>query len=81
MYPPQKSQAELAFLSTLDSVSLQRSLQQVLTTNMVNMLPLSRGASFRSTYDLSELAREYLAPNTSCSAKRCTRVEGEKTRE
>jgi hypothetical protein len=56
-----RSQAELAFLSGLDSVSLQRALQQVLTTNMVNMLPLSRGSSFRSTYDLSELARDYLA--------------------
>ena len=33
-----KSQAELAFLSGLDSARLQRSLQQVLTTNMVNML-------------------------------------------
>lgn len=56
-----KSQAELAFLSGLGSVSLQKALQQVLTTNMVNMLPLSKGSSFRSTYDLSELARDYLA--------------------
>ncbi len=55
-----RSQAELAFLSDLDSVSLQRGLQQLLTTNMVNMLPVPKGASFHSTYDISELAREYL---------------------
>lgn len=55
-----RSQAELAFLSDLDSVRLQRGLQQLITTNMVNMLPLAKGTSFQSTYDLSELAREYL---------------------
>jgi LuxR family transcriptional regulator, glucitol operon activator len=56
-----RSQAELAFLSELDSERLQRGLQQLLTTNMVNMVPVAKGTSFQSTYDLSELAREYLA--------------------
>jgi LuxR family glucitol operon transcriptional activator len=64
-----RSQAELAFLSRLDSVSLQRALQVLLTTNMVNMVPIPKGASFQSRYELSELARDYLAkrhpvPNT-----------------
>lgn len=56
-----RGQAELAFLSKLDSVSLQRGLQQLLTTNMVNMVPVAKVSSFQSTYDISELAREYLA--------------------
>jgi Tfp pilus assembly protein PilF/cold shock CspA family protein len=55
-----RSQAELAFLSTLDSLSLQRSVTQLLATNMVDMVPVAKGSSFQSTYELSELAREYL---------------------
>lgn len=59
--PGRHSQAELGFLSdNLASIDLQRALQQLLTTNMVNMSSVERGSAYETTYDISELARSYL---------------------
>lgn len=58
--PGQLSQAELAFLTQMDVVELQRSLQQLLTTNMVIMASSPNGSSFSSRYELADLPREYL---------------------
>lgn len=56
------SQAELAFLNQdMDTLELQKSLTELLTTNMVRMISIESGASFESTYDISDLARIYLA--------------------
>jgi LuxR family glucitol operon transcriptional activator len=59
--PGKHSQAELAYLSSMEHQELQRSLQQLLTTNMVVMSSVPRGSSYESQYDLSELARSYLS--------------------
>jgi len=59
--PGRHSQAELGFLcSNLESIELQRALQQLITTNMVIMSSVERGSSYETTYDISELARSYL---------------------
>jgi len=58
--PGSHSQAELAFLTEMSIVELQRALQQLLTTNMIAMLSSPTGSSFTSTYELGNLPREYL---------------------
>lgn len=59
--PGRHSQAELGFLSEMDVVELQRALQQLMTTNMASMASIPRGSSFESQYDITDLARAYLA--------------------
>lgn len=60
-YPGQHSQPELAFLnSELGILNLQKALQQLLTTNMVQLRSIERGGYFESSYEISELARTYL---------------------
>lgn len=54
------SQAELAFLNNIDTTILQRSLQELLSTNMVQMTSSVQGTSFESRYEISDLARDYL---------------------
>jgi LuxR family glucitol operon transcriptional activator len=59
--PGRHSQAELAFLSeALGVADLQRSLQELLTTNMVYMTSIATGSSFETKYEISELARTYI---------------------
>jgi LuxR family glucitol operon transcriptional activator len=58
--PLASSQAELAFLTELDSLVLQRALQQLMTTNMITMTSVVAGSSFESRYAISDLPREYL---------------------
>jgi Tfp pilus assembly protein PilF/predicted transcriptional regulator len=58
--PERHSQAELAYLSDLDYMDIQRSLQQLLSTNMIHMESIPRSASFETRYGLSDLARAYL---------------------
>lgn len=57
----QLSQAEMAFINNIETIELQRSLHQLLSTNMVIMNSVPVGSSYETTYELSELAREYLA--------------------
>ena len=60
-YPGQHSQPELAFLNIeLGTLNLQKALQQLLTTNMVQLRSTERGGYFESSYEVSELARTYL---------------------
>lgn len=59
--PGPHTQAELAFLSNLEGVALQRVLAELLRTNMVSLVTVPSGVSPESQYDLSEMARAYLA--------------------
>jgi predicted transcriptional regulator len=59
--PGRLTLAELAFVGDLDVPRLQQSIQELLRTNMVIMSCAPRGLSFESQYELSELARDYLA--------------------
>lgn len=45
----------------MEVASLQRALQQLLTTNMVVMTTEQHGTSPESLYEVSDLARTYLA--------------------
>jgi len=59
--PGRHSQAELAFLTDeLSATDLQKSLQELLTTNMVYMASIAQGSSFETKYEMSELARTYM---------------------
>lgn len=58
--PGSHSQAELAFLSGLDALELQKCLQLLLTTNFIVMNSVPAGSSFESKYGISELGREFL---------------------
>jgi LuxR family glucitol operon transcriptional activator len=59
--PGKKSQAELSFINQFPALELQKSIQELLTTNMVIMTSIPKGASFESHYDISDLARQYLS--------------------
>src|SRR5207245_2141925 len=50
--PGSRSQAELAFLNDFDPLALRKGLQQLLTTNMVVMSSIARGASYESRYSV-----------------------------
>jgi LuxR family glucitol operon transcriptional activator len=59
--PGRHSQAELAFITNeLSATDIQKSLQGLLTTNMVYMTSIAQGTSFETKYDMSELARTYM---------------------
>ncbi|MDY6979932.1 MAG: NB-ARC domain-containing protein [Pseudomonadota bacterium] len=59
--PGRHSQAELAYLLDSENItSLQHSLQQLLTTNMVRMHSAHVGSTFESKYEIAEMARDYL---------------------
>jgi tetratricopeptide (TPR) repeat protein len=76
--PGQHSQAELTFLSDMDVLELQRSVQELLRSNMVIMSSTAVGSSFESHYALSDLARAYLAkhyPVNSEEHKRLTKLK------
>jgi LuxR family transcriptional regulator, glucitol operon activator len=59
--PSELSQAELAFLTEMEVIDLQRALQQLLTTPMVLMSSRATGSSFASEYIIADLPREYLS--------------------
>lgn len=55
------NQAQLSFLCDgMEVALLQRSLQELLTTNMVVMKSIARGVSYETKYELSEMAMGYL---------------------
>jgi LuxR family glucitol operon transcriptional activator len=56
-----RSSPELAVLTELEPLMLQRALQQLLTTNMVSMLSVPAGTTFQTCYDVSDLAKAYLS--------------------
>lgn len=51
---------ELSYLTTFDSTRLQKSLQALMTTNMMSQSSKTKGYSVKTTYQLSELSRDYL---------------------
>jgi LuxR family glucitol operon transcriptional activator len=59
--PGKHGQAEIVFLTNLDVLATQQALQQLITTNFVLMTSKPVGASFETAYNVSELAREFLA--------------------
>jgi cold shock CspA family protein/tetratricopeptide (TPR) repeat protein len=58
--PVLNSLAELTYLTQLDFLELQKSLQQLLTTNMIVMTSIPTGSSFETRYAISDLPREYM---------------------
>lgn len=58
--PGLKDVAELAYLNNFDSLKVQKSIQELMATNMLSQASKSKGASIKTTYELSELARSYL---------------------
>ncbi len=58
--PGKQTQAELAFLTQLNAVDLQRALQQLIITNFVAMASRPVGSSFETRYGIAELARQFL---------------------
>lgn len=59
--PGWKDIAELSFLSNLEAIKVQKSLQELLSTNMIMESSKSLGGVVKTTYQLSELARSYLS--------------------
>ncbi|MGF1873625.1 NB-ARC domain-containing protein, partial [Photobacterium indicum] len=58
--PGLKDIPELAYLTSFDSLKTQRSIQELMATNMLSQSSITKGASVKTTYQLSELARSYL---------------------
>lgn len=55
------SQAELAFLSSMDVPDIQRGVAQLLTTSMLETTRSAKHNSYETRYELSSLARSYLS--------------------
>lgn len=66
--PGPQSQAELVFLNDFDALGIQKHLHELLRTNMVIMSSTPVGSSFESTYELSDLSRQYLSKKHPASA-------------
>lgn len=72
--PNELSQPELAFLSGMGDITLQKSLQELLTTNMVNMTSIPVGSTYQSKYDISDLARVYLSKKHPVSSEETKKI-------
>lgn len=66
--PGKHTQAELAFLTELEVVELQKAIHETLRTNMIVTTSEVFGASLETSYELSDLARQYVNKNLSISA-------------
>lgn len=51
---------ELAYLNDFEAIQAQKAIQELLATNMLSQSSVAKGASVKTTYQLSELARAYL---------------------
>jgi tetratricopeptide (TPR) repeat protein len=58
--PGLKDIPELAYLNDFDSLCVQKTIQELMATNMLSQASKTKGASVKTTYQLSELARAYL---------------------
>lgn len=58
--PGLKDVAELSYLNDFNSLEVQKAIQELMATNMLSQSSKSKGASIKTTYELSELARSYL---------------------
>lgn len=51
---------ELAYLNDFEALQAQKAIQELMATNMLSQSSIAKGASVKTTYQLSELARAYL---------------------
>ncbi|WP_095210655.1 NB-ARC domain-containing protein [Endozoicomonas ascidiicola] len=51
---------ELSYLNDFDAIQSQKAIQELMATNMLAQSSIAKGASVKTTYQLSELARSYL---------------------
>ena len=61
--PGLKDVPELSYLTGFDSLQTHQSIQELMSTNMLSQSSKTKGASVKTTYQLSELARLYLGKN------------------
>jgi len=59
--PGFKGMPELAYLTDFDSLTIQKAVQELMATNMLTESTRIDGASVKTTYQISELARAYLS--------------------
>ncbi|OHC20671.1 MAG: AAA family ATPase [Pseudomonadales bacterium RIFCSPHIGHO2_12_FULL_40_16] len=58
--PGWKDIAELSYLTGFEAIKIQKSLQELMATNMLAESSKATGGSIKTTYQLAELARAYL---------------------
>ena len=58
--PGLKDIPELTYLNDFESLQAQKAIQELMATNMLSQTSVVKGASVKTTYQLSELARAYL---------------------
>ncbi|GGZ11052.1 NB-ARC domain-containing protein [Shewanella fodinae] len=51
---------ELSYLNDFEALQTQKAIQELMATNMLSQSSVVKGASVKTTYQLSELARAYL---------------------
>lgn len=51
---------ELAYLTDFDALKVQKAIQELMATNMLSEASKTKGASVKTTYQISELSRAYL---------------------
>jgi LuxR family transcriptional regulator, glucitol operon activator len=51
---------ELTYLNDFEALQAQKAIQELMATNMLSQSSIAKGASVKTTYQLSELARAYL---------------------
>ena len=54
------TQAEISYVSDLESITLQESINQLMTTNILRLEVANKSESNEVRYNLSEIAREYM---------------------
>lgn len=58
--PGLKDIPELTYLNDFEALQSQKAIQELMATNMLSQASITKGASVKTTYQLSELARTYL---------------------
>jgi tetratricopeptide (TPR) repeat protein len=58
--PGLKDIPELTYLNDFEAIQAQKAIQELMATNMLSQSSVAKGASVKTTYQLSELARAYL---------------------
>lgn len=51
---------ELTYLNNFEAIQAQKAIQELMSTNMLSQSSVPKGASVKTTYQLSELTRAYL---------------------
>jgi Flp pilus assembly protein TadD/cold shock CspA family protein len=74
----QRSQAELAFLSGMTHHALEDGLSELLRTNMISLVSLPMESTYESVYELTDLARAYLAKHHPVDRDTATRIARKK---